>query len=61
MILPLLIASRLGLRPRFLLTAFPLMLVVAQALRSSAFAAYCVLCVVGLAWSGWVYAGPWSP
>lgn len=61
MILPLLLASRLGLRPRFLLTAFPLMLVVAQALRGYAFAAYCVLSVVGLVWSGWIYAGPWSP
>lgn len=61
MVLPLLIDSRIGLRPRFLLTAFPLMLVVAQALRSYAFAAYCVLSVVGLVWSGWVYAGPWAP
>ncbi|MDX6245796.1 MAG: hypothetical protein QOE76_3519 [Frankiales bacterium] len=61
MILPLLLAARLGMRPRFLLTAFPLMLVVAQALRSYAFAAYCLISTVGLTWSGWVYAGHWSP
>jgi hypothetical protein len=61
MLLPLLVASRLGLRPRFLLTAFPLMLVVGQALRSYAFAAYCVISAIGLTWSGWVYAGHWSP
>jgi hypothetical protein len=61
MLLPLLVASRLGLRPRFLLTAFPLMLVVGQALRSYAFAAYCVISTIGLTWSGWVYAGHWSP
>ena len=61
MILPLLVASRVGLRPRFLLTAFPLMLVVAQALRSYAFAGYCLISAAGLVWSGWIYAGPWSP
>ena len=61
MVLPLLVASRVGLRPRFLLPAFPLMVVAAQALRSWAFAAYCVLSLVGLVWSGYVYVGHFPP
>lgn len=61
MVLPLLVASRVGLRPRFLLDAFPLMLVVAQALRSWAFAIYCVVCLGGLVWSGYVYVGHFPP
>ncbi|BEP15089.1 hypothetical protein acdb102_34000 [Acidothermaceae bacterium B102] len=61
MLLPLLVASRVGLRPRFLLPAFPLMVVAAQALRSWAFAAYCALCLVGLVWSGYVYVGHFPP
>jgi hypothetical protein len=61
MVLPLLLASRVGLRPRFLLDAFPLMLIVAQALRSWAFVAYCVLSAAGLVWSGYVYVGHFPP
>jgi hypothetical protein len=61
MVLPLVAASRVGLRPRFLLPAFPLMLVVAQALRSWAFVAYCVVSAVGLVWSGYVYVGHFPP
>jgi hypothetical protein len=61
MVLPLLVASRVGLRPRFLLDAFPLMLVVALALRSYAFLAYCTLCAAGLAWSGYLYVGHFPP
>ena len=58
---PLLVASRVGLRPRFLLPAFPLMMVAAQALRTWMFALYCVLGLVGLMWSGYVYVGHFPP
>ena len=61
LVLPLLVASRVGLRPRFLLPAFPLMLVVAQALSRWTFALYCVVCLVGLTWSGYVYVGHFPP
>jgi hypothetical protein len=61
LVLPLLVASRVGLRPRFLLPAFPLMLVAAQALRNWTFALYCALCLGGLMWSGYVYVGHFPP
>lgn len=61
MVLPLLVASRVGLRPRFLLDAFPLMLVVALALRSYAFVLFCAACCAGLTWSGYVYVGHFPP
>ncbi len=61
LVLPLLVASRVGLRPRFLLPVFPLMLVVAQALRTWMFAIYCAVSLVGLVWSGYVYVGHFPP
>jgi hypothetical protein len=61
MVLPLLVASRVGLRPRFLLDAFPVMLVVALALRSYAFVLFCAVCCAGLTWSGFVYVGHFPP
>jgi len=61
LVLPLLVASRVGLRPRFLLPAFPLMLVAAQALRTWTFAIYCALSLAGLMWSGYVYVGHFPP
>jgi hypothetical protein len=61
MVLPLLIASRVGLRPRFLLDAFPVMLVAALALRSYAFLLFCALCCAGLTWTGFVYVGHFPP
>jgi hypothetical protein len=61
MVLPLFVASRVGLRPRFLLPVFPLMLIAAQALRSWTFTLYCTLSLVGLVWSGYVYVGHFPP
>jgi hypothetical protein len=57
MLLPLLANSRLGLRPRFLLPAFPLMALPARALHRWTFVAYCVLSSAGLLWAAYWFAG----
>lgn len=61
MIGPLLLSSQLGWRPRFLLSAFPLMVAPAYALRRWSFLAYCLLSALGLVVSAYYYAGPVPP
>jgi hypothetical protein len=58
MVVPLLAASRLGWRPRFLLLAFPMMVVPARALNRSWFLAYCALSAVVLVRAAYWFSGP---
>ena len=58
MVVPLAASSRLGLRPRFLLPAFPLMLLPARAFSARwAFALYCVVSAAGLTVAAYWFAG----
>lgn len=58
MVLPLLVSSRLGWRPRFLLLAFPLMTVPARALSRWWFLVYCILSAAALVAAASWFAGP---
>lgn len=60
MVLPLLLSSRLGLRPRFLLPAFPLQMLVGVGLRRWWFLGYCVLAAAGMVAAGYYFAGPYA-
>ena len=58
MVLPLLLSSKLGPRPRFLLPVFPLMVLPARALVARwAFAGYCLVSAVGLVVAAYWFAG----
>jgi hypothetical protein len=58
MVLPLLVSSRLGWRPRFLLLAFPLMIVPARGLNRWWFLVYCAASAAGLVVAGYWFSGP---
>lgn len=61
MVVPLLLSSRLGLRPRLLLPAFPLLALPARGLSGRLFAGYCCLSAVALLWAAYWFAGSVPP
>lgn len=57
MLVPLLLCSRLGLRPRLLLPAFPFLALPAEGLGRRLFLLYCVGSTLTLLWAAYWFAG----
>jgi hypothetical protein len=61
MVVPLLLSTRLGLRPRLLLPAFPLLALPARGLGRRLFVCYCCLSALVLLWAAYWFAGSVPP